>query len=51
MERPLKMCLPYTSQIVVVYSIGKSKYHRLSCNNECIPRSLLQGSSIQVCLK
>lgn len=47
MERPLKMCLPYTLQTVVFYSIGKSKYHPLSCNNECILRSLLQGSSTQ----
>ncbi len=51
MERPLKMCLPYASQIVVVSSGGKLKYHSLSCNSECIPRSLLQGSSIQIFLK
>lgn len=50
MEEPLKMCLPYASQIVVVYSVGKLKHHPLSCNSECIPRSLLQGSLIQVFL-
>ena len=50
MERPLKMCLPYASQIVIVYSVGKLKHHPLNGNNECILRSLLQGSSIQVFL-
>jgi len=50
MEGLLKKCLLYASQIVVVHSVGKLKHHPLSRNSECIPRSLLQGSSIQVFL-